>query len=113
MGLKKDKLWYKYEKLYVLPKQKLSCVGICLKMNIRGGSGVTKYYIPWEQVKKGKGAHEPKAQTVGAYPSFLSMKHAQKNCLFPREEKLVHRIATPSSMLPAHLCTWVKRDKVD
>ena len=44
MGLKKDKLWYKYEKLYVLPKQKLSCVGISLKMDIRGGSGVTIYY---------------------------------------------------------------------
>lgn len=44
MGLKKDKLWYKYEKLYVLPKQKLSCVGISLTMNIRDGSGVTIYY---------------------------------------------------------------------
>lgn len=44
MGLKQDKLWYKYEKLYVLPKQKLSCVGISLKMNIRGGNGKTIYY---------------------------------------------------------------------
>ena len=25
---------------------------------------------------KGKGAHEPKAQTAGAYPGFLNMKHA-------------------------------------
>ena len=25
---------------------------------------------------KGKGNHKPKAQTAGAYPSFLSMKHA-------------------------------------
>ena len=25
---------------------------------------------------KGKGAHEPKAQTARAYPAFLSMKHA-------------------------------------
>ena len=24
----------------------------------------------------GKGAHEPKAQTAGAYPGYLSMKHA-------------------------------------
>ena len=27
-------------------------------------------------VKKGKAAHEPKAQTAGCYPSVLSMKHA-------------------------------------
>ena len=27
------------------------------------------------KVKNGKGAPEPKAQTAGAYPSFLSMKH--------------------------------------
>ena len=28
------------------------------------------------QVKKvGKGAHEPKAQTAGAYPGFISKKH--------------------------------------
>ena len=26
--------------------------------------------------KMGKGAQEPKAQTAGAYPGFLSMKHA-------------------------------------
>ena len=26
--------------------------------------------------KKGKGAHEPKAQTAGAYRGFLSMKQA-------------------------------------
>ena len=26
--------------------------------------------------KKGKGAHEPKAQTAGAYPGFLSVKQA-------------------------------------
>jgi len=26
--------------------------------------------------KKGKGAHEPKIQTAGAYPGFLSVKHA-------------------------------------
>ena len=25
---------------------------------------------------KGKGAHKPKAQTAGAYPGFLNMKHA-------------------------------------
>ena len=25
---------------------------------------------------KGKDAHEPKAQTAGAYPGFLNMKHA-------------------------------------
>ena len=29
---------------------------------------------------KGKGAHKPKAQTAGAYPGFLSMKHAEENC---------------------------------
>ena len=26
--------------------------------------------------EKGKDAHEPKAQTAGAYPGFLNMKHA-------------------------------------
>ena len=50
-------------------------------------------------VKKGKGALEPKAQTAGAYPSFLSMKHAQKNCYFPLDGMLVHRGVNPSSML--------------
>ena len=50
--------------------------------------------------KKGKGTPEPKAQTAGAYPSFLSMKHAQKNCFLPLDGMLVHRSVTPNSMLP-------------
>jgi len=33
---------------------------------------VTKKY----EVKKRLGAHKPKAQTAGAYPRFLNMKHA-------------------------------------
>ena len=28
------------------------------------------------EVKKGKGAPEPKAQTAGAYPGYLRMRHA-------------------------------------
>ena len=48
--------------------------------------------------KNDKGALEPKAQTAGAYPSFLSMKHAQKNCYFPLDGMLVHRRVTPSSI---------------
>ena len=35
--------------------------------------------------KKGKGVHEQKAQTAGAYPGFISMKHAQE------DEMPVHR----------------------
>ena len=31
---------------------------------------------PVKREDKGKGVHEPKAQTAGAYPGFLSMKHA-------------------------------------
>ena len=33
------------------------------------------FLICWYKVK-GKGAHEPKAQTPGAYHGFLNMKHA-------------------------------------
>ena len=33
------------------------------------------WHQPVKREDKGKGAHEPKAQTAGAYPAFLSMKH--------------------------------------
>ena len=32
--------------------------------------------IPGRSLKKGKGAHEPKSHTAGAYTGFRSMKHA-------------------------------------
>ena len=34
----------------------------------------SKYMVCTE--KKGKGAHEPKAQMAGAYPGFLNIKYA-------------------------------------
>ena len=49
--------------------------------------GVTVDFIKnWRdflKVKKGKGAHESKAQTAGAYPGFLSMKLTQEYCYSP------------------------------
>ena len=38
-----------------------------------GGEGVGDGHT-WKG-KKGKGIYEPKAQTAGAYPGFISMKH--------------------------------------
>ena len=32
---------------------------------------------------KGKGTHEPKAQTAGAYPGFISMKHLGRSIATP------------------------------
>ena len=51
-----------------------------------------------------KGAHEPKVQTVGAYPSFLSMEHAYIATL-PLDGMLVHCRVTPSSVLPLPIYT--------
>ena len=39
--------------------------------------------------------HEPKAQTAGAYPGFISMKHLQEYCYSPLDRMLVHRRVTP------------------
>lgn len=61
-----------------------------------------------------KGAHEPKVQTVGAYPSFLSMHGARLHCYSP-----LGRNARPLQGYPqqcvtvTHLYTWVKGDKVE
>ena len=53
---------------------------------------VTKYT---RQVKKvGKGTHEPKAQTAGAYPGFISMKHLGVLLLPPGQD------ASPSRVTP-------------
>ena len=49
---------------------------------------------------KRKGAHEPKAQTAGVHPGFLSMKHAKSIATPPLDRMLVHRTVTPSSMSP-------------
>ena len=59
---------------------------------------------------KDKGAQEPKAQTAGAYPGFLSMKYASKGVLLlpPGWD------ASPSQGYPqqyvagAHLYTWAQ-----
>ena len=48
---------------------------------------------------KGKGAHEPKAQTARAYPSFLSMKHAQEYIATP-----LGWDASPSKGHPPAVC---------
>ena len=64
------------------------------------------------KVKNGKGAPEPKAQTAGAYPSFLSMK--QEYYYSPLDGMLDHRRVTPKQYaVGTHLYTWVKRDKVE
>ena len=58
--------------------------------------------------KKVKGVHEQKAQTAGAYPGFISMKHGQE------DEMLVHRKVTPQQYVAGtHLYTWLKRDNVE
>ena len=51
--------------------------------------------------KKGKGAHdrgEPKAQTAGAYPGFIGMKHLGVFLLPPGRD------ASPSQGYPPALC---------
>ena len=53
---------------------------------------------------KGKGAHEPKAQTARAYPGFVSMKHVEV-LLLPPDGMLVHRRVTPNIMLPVSIYT--------
>ena len=63
--------------------------------------------------KNGKRTHEPKAQTAGAYPGFLSMKHAYEYCT-PLDGMLVHRRVTPQQYVAGtNFYTWVKRDKVE
>ena len=48
--------------------------------------------------KKGKGAHEPKAQTAKAYPSFISMKHLEVLLLPTRHD------ASPPQGYPPAVC---------
>ena len=63
---------------------------------------------------KGKCAHEPRTQTAGAYPAFVSMKHAKEYCYSPLYGMLVHRRVTPQQYVAGtHLYTWVKRDQVE
>ena len=63
---------------------------------------------------KGKGVHKPKAQMARAYPSFLSMKHAEEYCYSPLDGMLVHRRVTPQQYVTGtHLYTWVKRHTVE
>ena len=47
------------------------------------------------KIKKGKGAHEPKAHTARAYTSFHSMKNAKEYCYSPLDRMLVHCRVTP------------------
>ena len=47
---------------------------------------------------KGKGAHEPKAQTAGAYRGFISMKHLRVLLLLPGRD------ASPSRGYPPAVC---------
>ena len=62
---------------------------------------------------KGKGAHEPKAQTAKAYLGFLSVKHAKEYCYSPLDGMLVHfRVTSQQYVSGTHLYAWVKRDKV-
>ena len=53
------------------------------------------------------GAYEPKAQTAGAYTSFISMKHLVVLLLPPPplDGMLVHRRVTISGMLPVPIYT--------
>ena len=65
--------------------------------------------LPERECTRGKGAHDPKAQTAGAYPDFLSVKHAQEYCYSPLVGMLVHRRVTspppPNSMSPVPIYT--------
>ena len=55
---------------------------------------------------KGKSAHEPRTQAAGAYPAFVSMKHAKEYCYSPLYGMLVHRRVTPQQYVAStHLYT--------
>ena len=63
---------------------------------------------------KAKGVYEPKAQTAGAYPSLISMKHALEYCYSPLAGMLVHRRVTVQQYVAGtHVYTWVNRDEVE
>ena len=64
--------------------------------------------------KNVKGAQEPKATTIEAYPSFFMMKHAWEYCYSPLDGMLVHCRVNPQQYITStHLLSWVKRDKVE
>ena len=66
----------------------------------------------WGVVRQGKGAHEPNAQTAGAYPGFFSMKHLGVLLLPPGQEDSPSQGYSPQQYVSrTHLYTWVKRDK--
>ena len=51
---------------------------------------------------------------AGAYPGFLSMKHAQEYCYSPVVGMLVYLGVTSQQYVTGtHLHTWVRRDKVE
>ena len=54
---------------------------------------------------KGKGAHEPKAQTAGAYSGFLSMKHLGVLLLPPGRDASPSEGYHPGSMSPVPIYT--------
>ena len=58
----------------------------------------TKYYNCY--FHGGKGAQEPKAQTAGAYPGFISMKHLGVLLLPPGQD------ASPLQGYPPVVCHW-------
>ena len=72
----------------------------------------TQKWSPHNQGKGDKGAHKPKTQTIRAYTSFFSMKHA-RSIATPVDGMLVHRRVIPQQYVAGtHLYKWVKRDKV-
>ena len=60
---------------------------------------------------KGEGAHDPKAQMFGAYPSFISMK--QLGVLLRPPGRDNRRVTPQQYVAGTHLYTWVKREKVE
>ena len=67
-----------------------------------------------------KSAHEPKAQTAGAYTGFLSIKHVQEYCYHSPGRDASPLQGYPPPPPPSQqfiagtqLYTWVKRDKVE
>ena len=55
--------------------------------------------------KKGKGANEPKAQTAGAYPGSISMKHLGVLLLPPGQDASPSQGYPPRSMSPVPINT--------
>ena len=68
-------------------------------------NGIIEFHCVKVKKTKGNGAYEPKAQTAGAYTSFISMKHLVVLLLPPLDGMLVHRRVIISGMLPVPIYT--------